>query len=258
MTMIVSALLCAVILSATQLAYAAADETITKEVVKHCQEKAPKAKNSCAAAATDSLNKASYNCEGAKKPDSCVQSKAKAYITKAAKGNPNDSKFKSQLDAVLDKVKGNRNSYNADISSGSAASDKASVFGAGKVKDNVCGNLDDNTKNVYTDFNFGCLGPEAPDGTGPIQDLAYALIRFMSAGVGIVVVASIVLAGIQYSTSEGNPEATQSAKNRIRDAMLGLLLYIFAFSLIQYLVPGGVFAGTIIVDPHIIVNGIFK
>lgn len=94
---------------------------------------------------------------------------------------------------------------------------------------------------IKTKFNFGCLGDNAPAGTGAIMDLTFAIIRFLSFGVGIVLVISIIYAGIQYSSSEGNPEATQNAKNRVRDAVVGLIVYIFAFSFIQFLVPGGLF-----------------
>lgn len=106
---------------------------------------------------------------------------------------------------------------------------------------NQCGNLEDNDENYKTKFNFGCLGSEGPKGLNPIEDLLYAFFRFLSVGVGIVVVIAIIIAGIQYSTSEGNAEATQNAKGRIRSAIIGLVLYMFAFSIFQFLVPGGLF-----------------
>lgn len=103
-----------------------------------------------------------------------------------------------------------------------------------------CGNTD---SAIRTKFDFGCIGgdPNSPRNLSPIMDLLYSLIRFLSAGVGVVIVISIIMAGIQYSSSEGNPEATQQSKTRIRNALMGLIIYIFAFSLVQYLVPGGLF-----------------
>lgn len=88
---------------------------------------------------------------------------------------------------------------------------------------------------VKTKFDFGCNGAHQ----NPIYDVAFAIIRFLSIGVGIVVVIAIVLAGIKYTTSEGNPEATRQAKQNIQNAILALFIYIFAFALINYLVPGG-------------------
>jgi hypothetical protein len=89
---------------------------------------------------------------------------------------------------------------------------------------------------VKTKFNFGCLGKG-----NPIVDVLFALLRFLSIGVGVVVAMAIILSGIQYATSEGNPEQTAKAKDHIKDAIFALLIYMFIFSILQYLVPGGLF-----------------
>lgn len=65
-------------------------------------------------------------------------------------------------------------------------------------------------------------------------------IKFLSAIVAIVVVASIIIGGIQYSTSADDPGAVTAAKKRIMNALIALALYIFTFAILQYLVPGGV------------------
>lgn len=67
------------------------------------------------------------------------------------------------------------------------------------------------------------------------------ITNLLSALVGVVVVISIVLAGIQYSTSGTDPSAVSKAKKRITNAIIALLLYIFMFSFLQWLVPGGIF-----------------
>lgn len=94
---------------------------------------------------------------------------------------------------------------------------------------------------VQTRFDFGCLGESADGEMGPIEDAAYAIMRFLSYGVGLVIAASIIYAGIQYSSSEGNPETTQAAKKRIQNGITALIFYIFIFALAQYLIPGGLF-----------------
>lgn len=111
----------------------------------------------------------------------------------------------------------------------------------GKQGSHQCGNLPDPDDNWKTKINFGCLGRNAPNGMGPIQDLLFALIRFLSIGVGVIITLSIVAAGIQYATAEGNAEATQKSKKRIQNAVIGLAIYIFAFSAMQFLIPGGLF-----------------
>lgn len=74
----------------------------------------------------------------------------------------------------------------------------------------------------------------------PILDVAFGIIHFLSYGVGIVVVASFIVAGIQFTASRGNPQATEKAINRIRSNVLALLLFIFAYAILNYVVPGQV------------------
>lgn len=111
----------------------------------------------------------------------------------------------------------------------------------------VCGK---GSKQTNMKFNFGCLGNAYPGGTdedgkekevSPVQDLAFAFVRFFSAGVGVVVVIAVIIAGIRYSAAQANPQATAGAISQIRNALIGLLIYIFMYALLQFLVPGGAF-----------------
>ncbi len=65
-------------------------------------------------------------------------------------------------------------------------------------------------------------------------------INILSALVGIVVVGSIIYGGIQYSMAGSDPSKIGEAKNRIRNALIALLFFIFGYSFLNYLVPGGV------------------
>ncbi len=109
----------------------------------------------------------------------------------------------------------------------------------------TCGSGTDNEVKVA--FDFGCAGPEYCDGKSPdcvlnpIVDVAFAIFRFLSAGVGLIVIGSIIVAGLQYSASRGNPQATQAAIKRITSSIVALLIYIFIFAFANYLVPGGMF-----------------
>ncbi len=97
-------------------------------------------------------------------------------------------------------------------------------------------------KQVEVGFNIGCRGDEYPrDQLNPIVDMAFALFRVLAAGVGLVVTGSIIVAGIQYSASRGNPQATQAAIARVTNSIVALLLYVFMFTIANFLVPGGMF-----------------
>lgn len=67
------------------------------------------------------------------------------------------------------------------------------------------------------------------------------LINTLSALVGVAVVAVLVIGGIQYSTSAGDPNAAAAAKKRITNAILALVLFGTMYGFLQWLVPGGVF-----------------
>ncbi len=67
-----------------------------------------------------------------------------------------------------------------------------------------------------------------------------ALVRFLSLGVGIIVVIMIIVGGIQYTSSGGDAGAVAAAKSRIFNAILALLLYIFTIAILNWLVPGGI------------------
>ena len=100
-----------------------------------------------------------------------------------------------------------------------------------KLAGNVCGGT--GSSQVTTSIDFGCKG----QGNG-IIDLVFAIIRFLSDGVGIVVIASIIYAGIQYIISAGDPQKINSAINRIRSSIIALIVFIFAYAILNYLIPG--------------------
>lgn len=104
---------------------------------------------------------------------------------------------------------------------------------------------------VQTSIDFGCSGNSCsttPSGSGycdgnrnGIEDLLFAIIRFLSDGVGLIVIASIIVGGIQYITSRGDPNATNAAIKRLTSAVVALLVYIFAYAILNYVIPVGFF-----------------
>ena len=77
--------------------------------------------------------------------------------------------------------------------------------------------------------------------TNPIVSDLQTIINVLSAGVGIVVVAMIIIGGIQYSIAGDSPEKLKEAKKRITNALIALVTFMFLFSFVQWLIPGGVF-----------------
>lgn len=90
---------------------------------------------------------------------------------------------------------------------------------------------------VITSINLGCKGQG-----NPIFDMSFAFIRLLSDGVGIVVVASVVIAGIQFTVARNDPQNVANATNRIRASLIALLIFIFAYAILNYVIPGVFFS----------------
>ena len=88
-----------------------------------------------------------------------------------------------------------------------------------------------------TAFTFGSCG----NTNVTIACLAAEVMKFLSALVGVAVVAGITVGGIIYSTGSGNPAKTQKGVSIIINSVLGLMLFLLMFALINFLIPGGVF-----------------
>jgi hypothetical protein len=124
------------------------------------------------------------------------------------------------------------NSGSGSVGGGSSATFKT---GNNDAKGDTCGGTVDNKDlSVHTTIKIGCKGVG-----NPIADATFAIIRFLSNGVGLVIIGSFVFGGIQYSASRGDPQATAMAVNRLRSTVLALVIYIFSYAILNYLLPAG-------------------
>jgi hypothetical protein len=74
-----------------------------------------------------------------------------------------------------------------------------------------------------------------------IQLYVNPFINLLSIVVGLVVAASLIMGGIQYTASSGDPQKTGAAKSRIQNTLLAFLAYAFMYAFLNFLVPGGIF-----------------
>lgn len=98
-----------------------------------------------------------------------------------------------------------------------------------------------------TEGATGCAGVETNilncdnKGGNPVASLVLQIINFLAVGVGIVVVGGIVWGSLLYTTSNGDSGKAQQGITTIVNAVIGLLLFIFTYAIINFVVPGGVF-----------------
>lgn len=79
------------------------------------------------------------------------------------------------------------------------------------------------------------------DGCNWIAKYINPAVQLLSLIVGLLAVASIIFAGIQYAAAGGDPQKVAAAKNRIVKTLIAFLMYAFLYTFLQFIVPGGVF-----------------
>lgn len=70
---------------------------------------------------------------------------------------------------------------------------------------------------------------------GDLVLVALAVIDILLRIAGIVAVFFIVYAGIQYTTSQGNPDATAKAQSGLINALIGLALTVVAIAGVTFI-----------------------
>jgi hypothetical protein len=76
-----------------------------------------------------------------------------------------------------------------------------------------------------------------------IDNYINPLIDLLAALVGVAVVISLVIGGIQYGSSGGDSQKVTAAKNRIRNAIIALITFVFLYTMLNFLIPGGLLIG---------------
>lgn len=89
-----------------------------------------------------------------------------------------------------------------------------------------------------TSPNIGdeCIGDSSQN---PIFALLSEGIRWFSLLFGLILVLVVVVAGFQYIISAGDSDQIKGAKERLKAAVTGLVLYLLMFSILQFLLPEG-------------------
>jgi len=111
---------------------------------------------------------------------------------------------------------------------------------------NSCSLPDGSTDGVIEKDGNTCCPKKYANNPNPIYCL-YAkyinpTISLLSALVGVVVIIAIIYGAIEYTTSGGDPQRIASGKKRIIEALIGLVAFMLLYSLLQFLVPGGLFS----------------
>lgn len=74
-----------------------------------------------------------------------------------------------------------------------------------------------------------------------VQKYVNPTLNILSVIFGLIAALSIIMGGIQYTTSAGDSQKTQAAKQRISRTIMAFMAYAFLYAFLQFLIPGGLF-----------------
>ena len=89
----------------------------------------------------------------------------------------------------------------------------------------------------YMEFFAGLLGKA--DALGVPQNNDVDIMKFVNLALwvaGIIAVIVVIIAGINYSLSSGDPAKTASAKNAILYSVIGLVIAASAIAITKYII----------------------
>lgn len=81
------------------------------------------------------------------------------------------------------------------------------------------------------------------EGATALGNVLRVFVIVLSIGVGIAAVGGIAYSAVQYAGASDNEGNVSAAKDRIRNIVIGLLVYGFMVVIVNWLVPGGVIVG---------------
>ena len=74
------------------------------------------------------------------------------------------------------------------------------------------------------------------DGTATVNSALKTIVEMLLFAIGAVSVVMIVIGGFKYVTSNGNAESIKSAKNTIMYAVIGIIVALLAYAVVNWVV----------------------
>lgn len=110
--------------------------------------------------------------------------------------------------------------------------------GDGTSNDADTDSASDKKSNCVKTAILGENGESCDDGKGSsVKSILTMVVEIMTVGVGILSVIGISIVGVQYLTAGGDETKTRKAKRRMFEIIIGLIFYVVAFALMNWLIP---------------------
>ena len=99
------------------------------------------------------------------------------------------------------------------------------------AKDSICDN--DNISDEVRAAN-GC--PNTSTKVAELPNVVVNILNGIIAVSGLVAVIFVIVGGVQYMTSAGDPGKTKKAKDTILYAVIGLIVCVLAFAIVNFVI----------------------
>ena len=104
----------------------------------------------------------------------------------------------------------------------------------------ACPGVSVNGESIYGRTSADCAkagslasNPDGCDGQG-LNETVQLIINMIIFVVGLVAVVMVIIGGIQYSTSQGDSAKVKKAKDTIMYGIIGLVVAILAFAIVNF------------------------
>ncbi|MBU0981705.1 pilin [Patescibacteria group bacterium] len=94
------------------------------------------------------------------------------------------------------------------------------------------------TSLISSDDNISAISG-ATGGEGDIKSLAKTILNFFLGFLGFVATVMVIYGGVLYVTSAGNEENVQKAKKILMYAVVGIVIILISFALINTILGAG-------------------
>lgn len=244
--------LCTAVLMLLAVLPASAEPASTDPVKAHCMAKlSEKVRSACQVDSNIEhlRNTASYHCQDRpvdnNEKATCIQNAAIALFDKTLRENPHPSSasdFTKDLTRVLTAdAQAHNGSINTPSPDSTASQTPTTYCGAADcpvpVPDPALCAAKPSTSGCTDDPNAVCT----KNGCDLVKKYVNPAITLLSIIFGLIAALSLIMGGIQYTASAGDPQKASLAKKRISMTIIAFITYAFLYAFIQFLVPGGAF-----------------
>ena len=92
--------------------------------------------------------------------------------------------------------------------------------------------------NILADVNTYIPGAKPAGTPDDLMPVVNTIINIVIGLVGLVAVAMIIYGGLRYTTSAGDSKKVTDAKNTILYGIIGLIVAVLAFAIVNFVIQG--------------------